>query len=268
MSPIFKHIVQGFCCCILLLSSVHAQEQMYPGSASTYQQKGIVYNNERTYGATINPNGFSVEMTWGKIKTYKNTQFYYINIGYLEHPFAKSQNKNLSIEGFGISKNFKFAKQNQVYLLRGGIGQKYYVSEKAKHKGIALGWTYGLGPVLSILKPYGLISITKPQDSGIFEPKSITYAEDPDLFMDYNAIFGRSTELRHWRQLRFKPGIQAKIGALFAFGAYDQKVRVGEIGVKLDYFFTKLPIIVANESNQNKALFLNLYLTLHFGNRN
>lgn len=250
---------------LFLSLSVKAQKTIQPKGLE-YEYKGIIYNNERAYHATIHTNGLNFGVDIGKLLTYYKTRFYHISLGYIQHPLEERQNKNTSFEGLGASRSFTYGKQNSLYLLRGGIGVKKYKSEKAKRKGVSVGWSYEIGPVIGILKPTRNIYLLV-NDQGLKTPIELTYDDDPEKFLEYDALFGRSDSYDSWAQLSFRPGIQAKLGAHFSWGAFEEFVRAAEVGIMVDYFGVKVPIIVENESHSNDALFLNLYLTFQFGKR-
>lgn len=243
-----------------------AQKTIQPKGLE-FEYKGIVYNTETVYNLTLHTNGFRAGIDYGKLQTYYKTTFYHFSIGYLLHPLEDKQNKNASFENLGTSKSFSYGKQNSLYLLRAGVGRKLYKSEKAKRKGVAVGWSYEIGPVIGVLKPVRNIYLVQENGSGIKTPIDLTYKDDPEQFMDYSSIFGRSSSFDSWAQLKFRPGIQAKIGAHFSLGAFEEFVKAAEIGIMVDYFGIKLPIIVENESHSNDAAFINLYATFQFGQR-
>ena len=262
---LMKNISFLFAICIITPVLVFGQKTIQPKGLE-YEYKGIIYNSERAYNLTLHTNGFEAGMNFGKLKTYYKTTFYHASVGYMTHVLEDRQNKNNSLDGLGTSKSFKFGKQNNFYLLRGGIGTKKYKSEKAKRRGLAIGWSYEAGPVMGILKPVKNIYLVD-NENNIKSPVAITYDDDPDLFLDYIAIFGRSGDLDTWTQLKFRPGIQARIGAHFSLGAFDEYVRALEIGLMADYFGVKVPIMVESEAHSNDALFLNIYATVQFGSR-
>lgn len=243
-----------------------AQKTIQPKGLE-YEYKGIVYNTEQIYRITAHTNGFKVGMDFGKLLTYYKTRFYHVSIGYLTHPLEDSFNKNINFEGEGSSRSFRFGKQNSFYQIRGGIGVKRYKSEKAKRRGVAVGWSYEVGPVLGILKPVRNIYTIVNQESGTKYSTELTYADDPETFLNYDAIFGRSTSLDSWALLKLRPGIQAQIAGHFSMGAFEEYVKALEVGIMADYFGYKIPIMVENEAHSNDALFLNLFVNIQFGSR-
>ncbi len=244
-----------------------AQKTIQPKGLE-YEYKGIVYNTERAYEITLHTNGFAAGMNFGKLRTYYKTFYYHLGLGYITHPLEESQNKNLPGEPpIGNSRSFRFGKQNYLYLIRAGVGNKRYKSEKAKRRGVAVGYNYEVGPVLGILRPVQNIYLVPNENTGLKEPVFITYDDDPELFLDYSSIFGRSTDLTTFLNSSIRPGIQARAGAHFALGAYDQYVRAVEVGIMVDYFGIKMPLIVENEQHSNSPIFINIYVAAHFGTR-
>lgn len=243
-----------------------AQKTIQPKGLE-YEYKGIIYNSERAYNVAIHTNGFYAGVDMGQLRTYYKTRFYHISIGYLTHPLEERQNKNSSFENLGASRTFTFGKQNSIYLIRGGVGVKKYRSEKAKRRGIAVGWSYEVGPVIGVLKPVRNIYLVDVSGQGLKSPIEITYKDDPEQFLDYPTLFGRSDSYDSWGQLSFRPGLQAKVGAHFSMGAFEEYVRAAEVGVMADFFGVKVPLMVENEAHSNEALFLNLYVAVYFGKR-
>ncbi len=243
-----------------------AQKTIQPKGLE-YEYKGIVYNTERAYDITAHTNGLSAAINFGKLRTYYKTFYYHLGIGYLTHPLEERQNKNLTIEDIGTSRSFRFGKQNSLYLIRGGVGNKYYKSEKTKRRGIAVGWNYEIGPVLGILRPIKNIYTIDLDDDGIKETVEATFESDPDLFLDFSSIFGRSNDLSTWLDASIRPGVQAKAGVHFAMGAFEEYVRAFEVGLMVDYFGFKVPVIIENDQHSNTPIFLNIYATIQFGAR-
>lgn len=243
-----------------------AQKTIQPKGLE-YEYKGIVYNTERAYELTLHTNGFAAAVDFGKLRTYYKTFYYHLGVGYMSHPLENRQNKNQTLDGLGTSKSFRFGKQNYLYLLRAGAGNKRYKSEKTKRRGVAVGWNYEVGPVIGLLRPVKNVYLVVSEETGLKIPVEATYADDPDLFLDYSAIFGRSADLQTVLESTIRPGIQAKAGAHFSLGAFEQYVRAFEVGIMVDYFGVKIPLMVENEQHSNSPVFINVYASIHFGSR-
>ena len=122
-------------------------------SQSTFQPKqveldlrGVIYRSERSVDFRLHTNGMALALNIGKIKTYDQTNYLHFEVGFIKDPREKKQNKNLSIGPFGQSNSFAFGKINHVFVLRGGWGYRRFLSEKAKRKGLAIGYNYEFWP--------------------------------------------------------------------------------------------------------------------------
>ena len=125
----------------------------------SYESKGIVYDEEMTFDLQfLQTNGWSLAFNKGKLKTYYLTPYYHFSIGGLKHikEYRQQSFDATGISSIGNSQSYVFGKQNSLYVLRAGYGQKRYFSEKAKIRGLAVGVNYEFGPTLGLLKPYYL----------------------------------------------------------------------------------------------------------------
>lgn len=244
------------------------------GAASAYSQGmnlpvenvGIVYNRETTFNMKVASNrGFIAGMEFGRLRTYYKTSYYHISLGELKHPKEQRQSADPI-----LSRSFRpfiFGKQNNFFVLRSGWGTKRYFSEKAKHKGVAMGMSYAFGPSLGLLKPYYLAicypNPDRPGDCRIFHEK---YSEEnASLFLDENGrIKGASPFTKGFGELGFRPGANASIALHMDWGAFDEFVKAIEIGAMLDVFPTRVPILVGDD---NRQVFLNFFVNLQLGKR-
>jgi len=234
-----------------------------------YDWKGIVYRYENAFDFSLHTHGFMLGYNTGRIQTFNSTKYYHFSIGYMRDPRERRQNKNIPLANM-TSKSFSYGKLNSMYVLRAGIGKKKYLSEKAKRKGIAIGYSYEVGPAVAMLKPNYLYLLFSETQNGtlVDDLRAERYtAENADVFLDYNRIFGGAGFSRGWKDLTFTPGLQARGGILFSLGAYDKYVKMLEVGVMADLFIKKIPILIETEAVSNKPYFINLYLTLQLGSR-
>lgn len=250
-------------CFIWSVSSVamNAQSTILPRE-DAYSPKGVVYQDEYALNFTLHSNGLRIGFDKGTIKTYYKTSYYHFDIGYLRHPKEIRQSLNYQTT-LDISNSYTYGKQNSFFMARGGFGTKRYFSEKTKHKGVAVGLNYEIGPTLGFLKPYYLIFAYRVD--GIRQVAEIKYSEaDEDLFLDETRIQGKAGFFKGLDELKVYPGIHAKIGTHFALGAFEKYVTALEAGIMVDVFLQEVPIMVIEN---NRRLFLNVYLTLQLGKR-
>ncbi|MDX1684496.1 MAG: hypothetical protein R3275_04620 [Saprospiraceae bacterium] len=230
---------------------------------SAYAPKGVIYNDEYAVNLTLHSNGLKIGFDKGTIKTYYKTNYYHFDIGFLRHPKEIRQSLNYQTT-IDISNSYTYGKQNSFLLLRGGFGSKRYFSEKTKHKGVAVGINYEVGPTLGFTKPYYLIFAFRVD--GERQVREIKYSEEnADLFLDDTRIQGRAGFFKGFSELNVLPGIHGKFGTHFALGAFEKYVTAMEAGIMVDVFFQEVPIMVIEN---NRRLFLNVYLTLQLGKRN
>jgi len=247
---------------VLLFGGMSAQSTTLLPREILPNRKGIVYKQEHAINFTLHTNGFRLGYDIGKIKTYYKTTYYHFDIGYVKHPKEIRQSVNYQ-SNLNIANSYSYGKQNSLYVIRGGWGAKKYLSEKARYKGIAVGYNYEFGATLGMLKPYYL-SFAKRVD-GIAVREQIRYSEEnEDLFLDDTRIQGRGEFFKGFSEINFTPGIHGKFGGHFSLGAFEKYVSALEAGVMFDLFLQKVPIMVIDN---NRSLFINVYITLQLGKR-
>jgi hypothetical protein len=235
--------------------------------------KGIVYNKEFTVDFKIHTSGFGLGANWGKLKTYYRTRFFNLELVEIKHPKEIRQSFDFRIPSSGrISRSFIFGKQNNLYVLHGGIGEKRYFSEKAINRGLAVGISYSGGPMLGLLKPYhlDLIRFQEQDPTKFFISSEPFLDENADKFLDLNSIYGASGFTRGFDQISIAPGAHAKFAIHLDWGAYDEFVKSVEAGVMVDVFFKTIPIMVSSPllpDTGNQAVFVNLFVNLQLGKR-
>ena len=263
--------------------------QTYTNKKFDSNYRGLVYNKEFTMDARLHTNGFALAANFTKIKTYYKSSYFQIEVGDLKHPKEYRQNSDSQIVSQGTPQSYILGKENALYAIRAGYGRIRYYTEKAKRKGVSIGINYEGGVTLGLLKPYYL----DIRQSDITRPPIIpTNAErfnpnEPCNFLDPSRIFGSSGFFKGLGESAIRPGVHAKVGVHFDWGAFDEFVKAIEAGIMLDVFFQKIPHLIhinqdiydimnvncphlrpaQIESDPNRQIFLNLYVSLHLGKR-
>ena len=246
---------------LLALTPARSQTTVAPA-----ENVGIIYNRETTFNMKLTTNrGFAPGLEFGRLRTYYKTTYYHISLGELKH--SKEQRQSADPLRSRSFRPFIYGKQNNFFVARAGWGVKRYYSEKAKHKGVALGLSYSFGPSLGMLKPYYLAICypdpNNPGDCRIFHEKYSD--ENANLFLDENGrIKGASPFTRGFSEISVLPGANASIAFHLDWGAFDEFVKALEIGAMLDVFPKRVPILVTEENNQ---FFLNFFVNLQLGKR-
>jgi len=254
------------------ITTISAQ-QTFDTNQNVYDDnEGIVYNREFTVDLKLHTNGFALGVNIARLKTYYLTRFFNIEFGEIKHPKEFRQSFDFQTQSPKVSRAFVFGKQNNLLVLRGGLGEKRYFSEKARRKGLAVGISYEGGPSLGLLKPYYL-ELLRPvdNDSGEFAIRSESYSdENAATFLEINRIYGSSGFSKGLSEISIVPGLHGKAAVHFDWGAFDEFVKAMEAGVMVDVFFREVPIMVESplvDDAENKPFFINLYLNLQLGKR-
>lgn len=263
-------------CIILGFSALLSAQQQLPAGQNFYDdgREGIVYNKELSFDfKLVTPRSFALGVNIGQVKTYYRSRIYNFEIGDLRHTreFRQSFDIQLPNTNF-VSNPFIFGKQNQLYVLRAGIGEKRYLSEKARRKGLAVGFSYFAGPAIGLLKPYYLNLIyfsDQGANRAIIRAERYS-ADNADTFLDIYNVYGAASWAKGLGEIRILPGLQAKVAAHFDWGAFDELVKAIEAGVMVDFFFRDAPIMVEGPQTpgvKNTPVFVNFFLNLQLGKR-
>lgn len=254
-----------------LSSTVQAQQVLDLGKNNYDDKKGLVYLQENTFEFNLHTNGAAVGLDFGTIETYYKTKFWHVGIGELKH--FRETRQSRSLQG-GLGSNFRsfvFGKQNSFFVIRGGYGQKTYFSEKARTKGVAVGYSYEGGPSIGLLKPYYLILRYVSERPGSENYRSERYDGENGLrFLNNESIYGADNFLRGIPEMKFQPGLHGRVALHFDWGSLDEYVKAMELGLMADVYFKEVPIMVESEYTQginNQMVFLNLFLSFKFGKR-
>ncbi|HZV70323.1 MAG TPA: hypothetical protein VFG10_12295 [Saprospiraceae bacterium] len=252
--------------CSTCMNMICAQTIVQPKQLD-YSSVGILYSEERAIELRPHTNGAAIAMQFGKIVTFYKTHYYQFDFGLVRHPkeFRQSITFHSGNPFTRTSNSFTFGKQNNLMVLRGGVGQKVYFSDKAKRKGVAVGVNYEFGASIGLLKPYYL-HLSRLLDDGFTDYVSTErYSEDnADIFLDDSKIIGPASFFKGFDKISVVPGLHARLGAHFSMGAFDEYVKAFEIGFMVDGFFRRVPIMIIEN---NTPVFINGYLSFQLGKR-
>ncbi|HNE27682.1 MAG: hypothetical protein U0U46_07055 [Saprospiraceae bacterium] len=248
--------------CIVL--AMLATDALAQGFKPPVSGKGIIYNRETAFNFRLTTNkGFATGLEFGRLRTYYRTTYFQLNFGEVKHPKEQRQSPPPNVRSF---RPFVFGKQNNFFIVRSGWGIKRYYSEKASHKGVAVGVSYSIGPSLGLLKPYYLAlaytSPDNPRDQRVLHQKYSD--ENADVFLDPTRILGASPFTKGIGELSLVPGGNASVAFHMDWGAFDEVVKALEIGLQVDVFPRKVPILVSEE---NSPVFFNFFVNLQLGKR-
>jgi hypothetical protein len=200
-----------------------------------------------------------------KAKRFKRSTLFQVQFSYFRHTKQIRQNSQYGGGGLFGSDGFKpfvYGKQNTLFTLYGGVGQKFLLAEKGKRHGVQIFFKYAGGFTLAILKPYILqVLDTNAQTTNDYH--ELGY--DPDKhngFLDRDRILGGAGFGKGWK-LKALPGLHLEIGFEFDWGKNESIIKALEIGATADFYYKKVPIMVQN----NKFLFPGVYAGFMLGRR-
>ncbi|HRC89012.1 MAG TPA: hypothetical protein PK910_03190 [Bacteroidales bacterium] len=218
------------------------------------QQQAIIFRSERTFGVSLNTDGYGIGYREGKRIDYFNRRLLEFDFVSLKHP----KEVRLSNPAYQTPGSFVFGKKNAIAVLRGGIGHQKEIYEKADLGGVAIRYFYTAGPALCFYKPiyYKILKFVGSYEAEIIEEKFDIKKHDPTM------IYGKSSFFKGIEETRVLPGIYGKAGFNFEYSKQNKVIHAIEIGSQINLFPKKIPIMDVAE---NKAIFFSLFASYRFG---
>lgn len=220
------------------------------------EEEGVLsYRKQSVFGLQLRTNGYGTFFELGKMKSPRFTNTYSIEFSEIKHP--KEEKSASGIFFFGNP--YIYAKINNFYQLKLGFGQQYIFGQKGNKNGVAITGIYQGGLSIGLLKPY-YIQVEDPPG----QAKDIKYTrQDSILFVD-GFIIGGSGFGKGFNELKLQPGLYAKTALRFDYGRYNEVVSALEIGLSIDFYAKKIPIMLFAE---DKRLFFQGHIAILFGRR-
>ncbi len=265
MNGLSKHIIIVLLCVLGL--SLQAQNVFQPKPIE-YNLKGVVYATESLFEIRPHLQGFTLAYKKGKLDSYYKTSYMSYEIGYMKD--AQEKRQQITGERIGdVSRNpFIYGKQSQLFNLRVAYGQKNYLSEKTRRKGVAVGWIYEIGGSLGLIKPYYVNVIRTSDDLVDRQVEAIRYSEENrDDFLDFDRIYGGTNFWKGFTEITPTVGLHTKVGLHLGLGAFEDKVKAVEVGVMMDVYPREIPLMVERNDISNSFFLAKLYASFQFGSR-
>lgn len=216
----------------------------------------LVYRKQTIFGIQAKTNGYGAFLELGRMKTNRKTNIYRLDI--TETKNAKEE--KLLGGGVIFGNPFIYGKINYFYPVTLGFGQQYILGQKGNKNGVAVSAIYNAGLAIGLLRPY-YITV---DDLNTGQSRTIKYsAEDSALFLG-PTITGGGGFGKGWGEMKIKPGAFAKVAMRFDYGRFNEVVSGLEIGMSLEAYGSKVPIMLLQD---DKSLFFQGYIALLFGRR-
>jgi hypothetical protein len=228
--------------------------------------QNFLYNKEKGLEVRGHTHGWAANFLMGDINSYYKTTYFRFGLGELKSHKEVRKSTDPTNSPSQSFRQYTYGKQNFAYVLRGSYGVKRYYTEKASKNGVALATSYSGGLTTALMLPY-YVEVGGPRDA---KTTSIKYSADTQAdFLDPQKIKGKSSILKGIGETRVIPGIHGQVGVHLDWGAFDEFMRAVEVGVMIDIFPKRLPIMAPiNGVDENRPYFFNLYVSLQLGKRN
>ncbi len=254
----FTYLIKLFSLLIVLtviqIKSSNAQE--LKTKETIFDEASVVYKESYFGGLMLHTNGFGGHFSYGRNITAFKSRVYQIDAVFIKHP-KEIRSFNAFSEN---SRSFIFGKLNTFLVLRPTIGNRVMKFDKIRTSGVAVGYSWRLGPSLGITKPIYLEVLD--EDASFFRV-SVEKAT-ADLFQD-RPIYGRAGGLRGLNEIQFHPGVHGALALNFDYDPQRQGIKGLEVGLSVDYFpLGEVEIMALAE---NTKLFVNLFVILQIGKK-
>lgn len=236
-----------------LLSAVAFGQDVQPAGPQ------LNYFKYATGGAGVHNLGWYIGGKYGKSKSRLDDRIWEFDFWRIRHP----KEVRISNPQFINPRPYVFGKLNDVYMLHIGYGVQRLIFDKSEKSGVEVRYQISLGPSLALLKPVYLDVLypLNPSDPLRFVTRTERY--DPRQHFENN-IYGASTFSTGINETVLQPGIYAKGGVIFEWGAFTEEIKVLEAGLSVDFFPQRLEIMTAI---QNPQFFFSFYLGFQLGKR-
>ncbi len=224
------------------------------------EQGAIIYQKQSVFGLKLNTDGYGAFFELGRLKTARKSNLFSLEIGERKH---SKEEKITSSQGGYLSNPYIFGKINNFYYAKLGYAQQRLIGNKGNKNGVAVSALYGGGLSAGLLKPYYLK--VSDRENNLVEDVKYHGKDDDEVFLDnQDLVLGASGFGKGFGEMKFTPGAFVKTAMRFDYGRYNELVSAIEVGLNLEVYAKKMPIILSNKSKQ---MFFNAYAAIAFGRR-
>lgn len=224
---------------------------------TVFEEARTIYKKENTYGGMVHTTGWGLTYRHGRYTSGFSRRIYELEFTTFKHP---KEIKTFSSVLNGSSGYF-YGKQNYLLALRASIGNHNTFISKQSVRGIAISYVLNWGITFGYAKPVYLEVITQDDDNF---PITEVQRYNPEVH-DRGDIIGKASFFRGFLDGRFYPGALVKAGLNFESSRQPENINALEVGMTLDAFLQKVPIM--GDDTPNQQFLFNLYVALHFGGK-
>lgn len=216
------------------------------------------YSREFSTNIMVYQKSIGFGFTSGKLLDKNRTRLLSFDIINMRHP-KEIRVTNANVQSSGV---YTPGKLNMLYLVRGGMGMRYKLSDKRVRNSVEVSVNLSGGPVLGFLKPVYLEILRFSPDNP--EGNFTVERYDPAIHSNPNEIVGSASMFRGFGEMQVKPGIWGKASLMLDWSDYADEIKALEMGVAMDAFLQKMPILAFAD---NLSVFPMCFVAFHFGSR-
>jgi len=222
------------------------------------EEEGVIaYRRHTIYGGKLTNDGYGIFLEIGRAKSVKKALLFQLELSERKDP---REEKGSNITNGNISNPFIYAKQNFFYPVKLGIQQQIVIGNKSNKNGVSVTGNIGGGLSLGLIRPY-YVEI----DATAGTPRFVKYdSPDSTKFLEVSNISSGPGFSKGWNDLTVQPGAYAKTGLRFDYGSYNELVSAIEVGMHVEFYSKKIPIMVFTKHRQ---FFFGGYVAIMFGRR-
>lgn len=218
-------------------------------------QDRMFWRNERTIGAALNSDGWSV--IYRDLRQIKPSHRWFLE-GSVEG-FKHPKEIKLSNYYFQSPGSFVFGKINSTWTVGAGAGYQKELFGKHDLGGVSISWFAGGGATLLFAKPiyYKVIVWVGDNRYTIEEQKF-----DASNIHEPLQIMSKASFFKGFDEIKLYPGLYGRGGFNFEYSKNDRVTHALEVGASLHAFTKEIPIM-ANEDN--RQFFPSLFVGYRIG---
>ncbi len=241
---------------VICSAQLFGQEQ----KATIFDEASIVYKEMIYGGATLHSLGYGVHFTYGKNITAFKSRIYTIDLVTMKHPKEVRSYYPLSDD----SRSYVYGKLNYMLVIRPTIGARNVKFDKIRPSGVAVGYTWRLGPSFAFTRPVYL-EIIRSDATAPYQTIAVEIEKYDPLVHDANVIYGRAGILRGVNETKVHPGVHAAFALNFEYDPRRDAIKGLEVGATVDFYPMGDVEIMAFA--ENLQTYLTFYVTFQLGAR-
>jgi hypothetical protein len=237
-------------------NSKNAAKQERENQLMKMDEEGdIIFDHYGVFGVKLATNGYGLFYEKGKFITNRKSRTLTFEWNEIKDP--KDHKEAVSSDGYTYN-YVSVGRMNNFYELKASYGQQILLGGKGNKNGVAVTYLYSGGLSLGMLKQYVLDLQTTAQNPNVYTSTYPTIFDSAYVVYDTKGLGGG------WNQLRFSPGLNAKLAMRFDYGRFNQNITAFETGVTAEYYLEQMPLMAYVPP---KHLFFNAYISIMFGKR-